>query len=217
MELKANTREVFGKKVRFLRRQGITPAHLFGHSIEPVPLQCDTADLKQALIDAGTGLIDLKLDKAKKARPVMPREIQRDPMTGELVHVDFYQVRMEEKIRLDVPIVTIGEAPALKMKENFIVHEMDTLSIECLPNEIPAHIELDISGLEEADQALHVSDIHLGENITIITPEDHLILKISSGYVAEEEAAAPEEGLELEEVSATLPEGEQPAEESKEE
>lgn len=200
MELIVETRKIFGKKVRFLRRQGITPAHLYGHNVEPVPLQCDTVHLRQVLAKTGTtGLIELKLDKARKTRAVMTREIQKDALTGELIHVDFYQVRMEEKIRVEVPIVQIGEAPALKMKENFLSHELDTLSIECLPNEIPAQIELDVSVLEEADQTIHVSDIVLGDNITVLTNPEQLIMKISTGFVEKE---GPEGELGLEAVSA---------------
>lgn len=200
MELAADTRKIFGKKVRFLRRQGITPTHLYGHNVEPLPLQCDTVQLRKVLARTGTtGLIELKVDKARKTRAVMTREIQKDARTGELIHVDFYQVRMEEKIRVEVPIVPIGEAPALKIKENFLAHELDTLSIECLPNEIPAQIELDISILEEAEQSIHVSDIVLGDNITVITNPEQLIVKISTGFVekeivAEEPEAVPAEG-----------------------
>ena len=198
MELTADTRKIFGKKVRFLRRAGITPAHLYGHSVEPVPLQCDTLQLRQVLAKTGTtGLIELKLDKAKKTRAVMTREIQKDAITGELIHVDFYQVRMEQKIRVEVPIVHIGEPPALKMKENFLSHELDTLSVECLPNEIPAQIELDLSGLEETEQSIHVSDIVLGDNITVITNPEQLIVKISAGFIEKDEPVAAEGELEL--------------------
>ena len=92
--------------------------HLFGHGIESVALQCDVAQLQQVIAEAGkTKIISLKLDKAKKPRNVMVREIQRSPLTGELLHVDFYQVRMEEKIQVAVPIVLVGEAPALKSKD----------------------------------------------------------------------------------------------------
>ena len=117
IELQATNRETLGKKVRFLRRQGIIPTHLFGHDVESVTLQCDAVQLRQVLAQAGkTRLLSLKLDKAKKPRNVVVREIQKDPCTGELLHVDFYQVRMAEKIKVEVPIVLVGEAPALKLK-----------------------------------------------------------------------------------------------------
>ncbi|MFC2014697.1 50S ribosomal protein L25 [Chloroflexota bacterium] len=194
MDLSANTREILGKKVKVLRRQGITPVHLFGNNIEPLPLQCDTAELKQVLArSGGTGLISLKLGKTRKTRNVMAREIQREPTTDELLHVDFYQVRMEEKIRVEVPIITVGEAPALKVKENFLAHELNNLTVECLPDEIPNRVEIDLSSLTEAEQAIHVSDISLADGITVLTNPEQMVVKISAGF-AEKEAG--EEGVE---------------------
>ncbi len=197
MELSANTREILGKKVKVLRRQGITPVHLYGHSVTPVPLQCDTAELKRILARTGTtGLIDLKLDTAKRPRNVMIREVQIEPRSGELLHVDFYQVRMEEKIRVEVPIIMVGEAPALKLKENFLTHELTSLTVECLPDEIPSRVELDLSSLEEAEQTIHVKDLSLAEGITVLTNPEQMIAKISAGFVekavGEEGVAAPE-------------------------
>jgi len=200
IELLTTTREVLGKKVRFLRRQGITPVHLFGHNVESVALQCDTAQLKRVLAQTGqTRLISLKLDKAKKPRNVVVREVQRESCTGELLHVDFYQVSMAEKIRVDVPIVPVGEAPALKLKENFLVQELNSLTVECLPDEIPNSVELDMSSLTEAGQTIHVNDIALGEGITVLNNPEQLVVKIGAKHVEElveaeeEEVEAPAE------------------------
>ncbi len=122
IELKTTNREILGKKVRFLRRQGITPMHLFGHDIESVALQCDTANLRRVLAEAGkTGIISLKLEKEKGPRNVMVREVQTEPLTGGLLHVDFYQVRMAEQVKVEVPVVLLGEAPVLKSKEHMLV------------------------------------------------------------------------------------------------
>ena len=198
MELAATTREILGKKVRFLRRQGITPAHLFGHNVESVALQCDTAQLKRVLAQTGqTRLIGLKLDKARKPRNVMVREVQREPSTSELLHVDFYQVSMAEKIRVEVPIVPVGEAPALKLEENFLIQQLNSLSVECLPDEIPDSVELDVSSLTEAEQAIHVKDITLDEGITVLNNPEQLVVKISARRV--------EKLIEEEEVKAEAP------------
>ena len=212
MELSANKREILGKKVRFLRRQGITPVHLFGHNIEPVPLQCDTAELKNVLARAGrTGIVSLKLDKSKRPRNVMVREVQREPRTDELLHVDFYQIRMEEKIRVEVPIVTVGEAPALRLKENFLAHELNNLTIECLPDEIPSRVEVDLSDLTEAEQAIHVEDIRLDDGITVLDNPEQLVVKISAGFI---EKVVEEEEVEAEvEAEVEVPEGAAPPEE----
>jgi len=173
-------------------------------------LQCDTAQLKQVLARAGkTGIVSLKLDKTKKPRNVMVREVQREPRTGELLHVDFYQVRMEEKIRVEVPIVPVGEAPALKSKENFLVQELNNLTIECLPDEIPGRVELDISALVDVDQAIHVEDIRLDDRITVFNNPEQMVTKISTGFI---ERVIEEEEVEAE-VEAEAPEGAAPPEE----
>ncbi len=203
IELQVTTREILGKKVRFLRRQGIIPIHLFGHDVESAALQCDAAQLQRVLAQVGkTRLISLKLDKAKKPRNVMVREIQKDPLTGELLHIDFYQVRMAEKIKVEVPIVLVGEAPALKSKENMLLHELNSLTIECLPDQIPPSVELDLSSLIEVAQTIQVKDIRLGERITVLNDPEQMVAKITSRpverveevveVVAEEAVEAPE-------------------------
>jgi large subunit ribosomal protein L25 len=212
IELKVANREVLGKKVKHLRRQGITPVHVFGHGIESLALQCDTRELEQVLSQAGqTRLITLKLAKEKKPRTVVVREFDRDWRRGQLVHVDFYQVKMEEKIRLEVPVVLIGEAPALKSKTNMLEHALGTLTVECLPAKIPNSLEVDINSLTEPDQSIRVKDVTLGEGITVLNNPELVVVKISLRpvekveekieekveekveEVAEEEAEAPKE------------------------
>jgi large subunit ribosomal protein L25 len=209
MDLTAYTREIRGKKVKTLRREGITPVHVFGRGIEPEALQCDTIELQKVLAQSGsTGIVGLKVDKSRKKRNVMIREVQKEPRSGQILHIDFYQIRMEEKLKVDVPIILTGEAPALKMKEYFLSHELDTLSVECLPDNIPSHIEVDVSILEEADQSIHVQDIVLGEEITVFNNPDQLIAKINIRHIEKEieaeEAEALEEGeAEIGEEEAT--------------
>lgn len=180
IELRATGRKLLGKKVRFLRRQGITPVHLFGHDTEPLALQCDRTQLEHVLTHSGkTRLIGLKLDRAKKLRSVVVREVQKNPLSGEIIHVDFYQVSMTEKIKVDIPITLIGEAPALKLKGNVLVHELNRLNVECLPDRIPDNVQVDISSLAEADQSIHVKDILLGEGITVLDDPEHVIVRVA--------------------------------------
>jgi large subunit ribosomal protein L25 len=180
-KLLATTREVLGKKVRSLRRQGIIPGNLFGHGIDSVALQCDTGELQRVLAQAGkTGLIGLRLDKAKQPRNVVVREIQRNPLTGKLLHVGFYQVIMGETINVQIPIVLVGDAPALKSKENALRHELDSLDVECLPNNIPSSINVDISSLAETGQAIQVKDIMLSEGIIALDHPEHVVVRIGA-------------------------------------
>lgn len=214
-ELLVTIRETLGKKVRFLRRQGITPVHLFGHNVESVALQCDTAQLKRVLAQTGrTRLISLKVDEAKKPRNVVIREVQREPRTSELLHVDFYQVSMAEKIRVEVPIVSIGEAPALKLKENFLIQELNSLSVECLPGEIPNRVDIDLASLTEVGQAIHVKDIMLDKEGTILNNPEQLVVKISVRHIEKLVEEVVVEGEVEAPAEAQLPEEKEPTEES---
>jgi large subunit ribosomal protein L25 len=199
IELKVTNREILGKKVKHLRRQGITPVHLFGHGIESLALQCDTVELERVLGQAGqTRLITLKLAKEKKPRTVVLREFDRDWRRGELVHADFYQVKMEEKIKLEVPVVLVGQAPALKAKTNMLEHALGTLTIECLPAKIPASLEVDINSLTELDQAIRVKDVTLDKDITVLNNPELVVVKISSRPVEKVEEKVVEEAVEAE-------------------
>jgi len=218
IELGITTREILGKKVRFLRRQGITPVHLFGHGIESVALQCDTVQLQQVLTQAGkTRLIGLKLDKEKKPRNVMIREVQRDPLTSELLHVDLYQVRMAEKTKVEVPIVLVGEAPALKDKENMLVQDLNSLTVECFPDKIPVNVELDLSSLTEREQTIRVGDIVLAEEVTVLNAPELMVVKISSRPVEKVVEEVVTEEVAAEEMAEAPEAAPPPEEEAKEE
>jgi len=181
IELKVAKREILGKKVKHLRRQGITPVHLFGHGIESLALQCEAKELERVLDEAGqTRLITLRLAKEKKPRVAVVKEYKRDWRNGQLLHVDFYQVKMEEKIKVEVPVALVGEAPALKSKAYMLEHELATLTVECLPAKIPARIEVDISSLAELDQAIRVKDVVVDKDIAILNNPDLVVVKISS-------------------------------------
>ncbi len=193
LRLQASNRNVLGKKARFLRRQGITPAHLFGHGLESLPLQCDTPRLRRIIAQAGTTrLIALEIEGEEQPRSVFIREIQHDPSTGALLHADFYQIREKEKIKVEVPIVLVGEAPALREKGRLLTHGVTSLSVECLPDKLPPQIEVDLSLLEELGQAIHVTDLALDPEITIITAPEQMVVKVSEVYVEKVEEAAPE-------------------------
>jgi large subunit ribosomal protein L25 len=197
LKLNASKRDVLGKRNRFLRRQGITPAHIFGHSIESQSLQCDTVELIKILAHAGeTRVISLKIEGDKEPKSVFVREIQRDALGKHLLHVDFYQVKKGEKMQVDVPIVLVGEAPALKTKGRMLAHGITELSIECLPEKVPPQIEVDISILEDVEQPINVKDIVLDPDITVHADPEQLIVKVS-----EVQLKAEEEEVEAEEVA----------------
>ncbi len=203
LKLQTSKRDVLGKKTRFLRRQGITPTHLFGHGLESLPLQCDTAKLQRIIAQAGTTrIISLEIEGDRQPKSVLIREIQRNACTETLLHVDFYQVRMKEKIRADVPIILVGKAPAMKEKGRIILHGVTSLSIECLPDKLPPQIEVELSTLEELDQAIHVSDITISPDITLITDPDQMVVKVAGVYVEKVEEVPVEAEAEAEVAEA---------------
>lgn len=217
IELTVTNREILGKKVKHLRRQGITPVHLFGHGIKSLALQCGTGELERVLGQAGqTRLISLKLDKEKKPRSVVVREFDRDWRKGQLVHVDFYQVKMEEKIKLEVPVVLVREAPALKSKTNMLEHELGVLTVECLPAKIPANLKVDISSLTEPEQAIRVKDVVLDKDITVLNNPELVVVKISSRPVEKVEEEVVEELVEVAEEAEEAPKEAAPGEEAEE-
>jgi len=156
-------------------------------------LQCDTAGLQRIIAQAGTTrLIALEIEGDKQPRSVFIREIQRDVCTGALLHIDFYQVRKRERIKAEVPIVPIGEAPALKEKGRILTHSLTSLSVECLPDKLPPQIEIDLSPLEEAGQAIYVRDIVLSPDVTVITDPDQMVVKVSEARVERVEEVVEE-------------------------
>ncbi len=193
LTLPATNRSILGKKTRFLRRQGITPTHLFGHGLRSLALQCDTTNLQRIIAQAGaTRPISLEIEGDKQPKMVFIREIQRNAITEQLLHVDFYQVKKTEKIKVDVPIVLVGEAPAMKEKGRSLTHGVTSLSIECLPAEVPPQIEVDLSQLEEVEQSIYVRDITLSPDITVTTDPDQLVVKVAQARVEVEEVVAEE-------------------------
>jgi large subunit ribosomal protein L25 len=213
LTLEASKRSTLGKKTRFLRRQGITPAHLFGHGVKSVSLQCNTADLQRIIAQAGTArLVSLEIEGDKQPRSVLIREIQREVIGGALLHVDFFQIRKKERIKADVPLVMVGEAPALKLKGRSLIHGITTLSIECLPDKLPPQIEVDLSPLEEPEQLILVKDLVLDPEIHVATDPDQPVVKVSEARVAvvEEEVVEEEVVVAEEEARAEAPAEEEP-------
>jgi len=218
IELTAETRDVLGKKVRFLRRQGLTPANLYGHNVKSAALQVNTSLLKHTLSQAGmSSLISLKIDSAKRPKMVIVRDVQREPLSGDIIHVDLYQVKMEEKIKLEVPILLINEAPAIRERGGILVQNMNTVEIECLPANMPHNIEVDLTVLTEIDQALHIKDLPVSDDITILSDSEKAIVQIARSRVEAEveEGIAAAEAV-AEEAAAERAEAAEQTEESSE-
>src|SRR5947209_3400864 len=156
MQLKASKREPLGKRTRRLHREGKLAAVVYGHSAEATPLVLDRLEFQKVLV----------------------REIQTHPRRLGPIHVDFYQVSLEEKIRVEVPVHLTGESAAVKRGDADILQPIHALEVECLPTDIPGEFEVDLTPLAEIDAELRVSEIDVPKGVTVLADPDELVVKI---------------------------------------
>jgi large subunit ribosomal protein L25 len=197
--LKANKREVLGKKVGALRRAGKLPAVLYGHGIETTPVMLDDREATLRLSHlTSSSLVMIDLDG--KEYPALVREKQRDYLKNRLLHVDFQVISMTEKVTTTVGIELTGTAPAVKAFNAVIVTVLNELEIECMPQDLPARVVIDISGLTEVGAAIHVRDVVISDQVKILDDPAEMIVvasatraeKVAEEAPAEEEAASEE-------------------------
>src|SRR6266550_1887398 len=216
-ELRVAPREVLGKKVKALRRQGLTPANIYGHNVESQAIQVATEELKHVLKSAGRNdIVYLRLD-GDDPRPTFVRDVQQHPVTDAIQHIDFLQISLREKVRADVPIHLTGLSPAVDTYGGILMHGLDHVTVEALPTEVPSFLEIDVSPLTEINQALHVSDLDLPDEVTLLTDPGQVVAKVAPPAVEPVEEVPEEEELEEGEAAPEGEEGaapEQPAEES---
>src|SRR2546422_7585631 len=151
MQLNASTRSLIGKRSRRLHGQGKLAAVVYGHNTQATPLVLDRLEFQKVFVKSGrTHLVDLVVD-GDRSEKVLVREIQTHPRRLGPIHVDFYQVSLEEKITVDVPVHLIGESAAVKRGDADVLQPIHALEVECLPTEIPAEFEVDLTPLAEID------------------------------------------------------------------
>jgi large subunit ribosomal protein L25 len=207
IELSVKPRRVLGKKVAALRRQGVTPANVYGRNLESRAIEVETVVLTQLLRSGGRNvIIDLRIEDEDSPRPVMLRGVQRDPVTSRLLHADFYQVSMTQKMRAGVPLVVVGEAPAVAEFGGILLQSLDNIMVEALPGDVPGHVEVDVSGLEQIDAGVHVRELPIDlAKVHVMTDGDLVVAKVAAPRVVVEEEVPAEE---VEEEAAEAAEGE---------
>ena len=202
VELKVTPRDVVGKKVSRLRREGVIPANVYGHGLESVSIQVPKDDLVHVMRTAGRNeIVYLRLD-GDEPRPTFLRQVQRNPVTDAILHVDFYQISLREKVRMEVPVALIGTAPAEQTHGGTHLHSLDSISVEGLPTDIPSVIEVDVSGLEEIDAAIHVAELSVPEGIAVLTDPEQVVAKIAPPQVEKVEEEVEGEVAEGEEAES---------------
>ncbi|MFA4936671.1 MAG: 50S ribosomal protein L25 [Patescibacteria group bacterium] len=194
-ELSITTRTIIGKKVKTLRQDGKIPAVVYGHNVKSISVMVDYltfAKIYRAV--GGSVLIDLKLDANKSVKALI-QDVSTHPVTGKYEHVDFHQVRMDEKITAEVPIVFTGEAKAVKELGGVLVKNLNQLRIECLPDDLRQEIVVDISLLETFANSIQVKDLNLPQTWHVLNNGDELVIGVEQPRVEEVVTVAPEEDV----------------------
>ncbi|MBM7557208.1 50S ribosomal protein L25 [Halanaerobacter jeridensis] len=213
LELDAEVREGNGKaSVKQLREQGIVPGVLYGRDRETVSVKAEATEVEDVL--GGNAIIDLTLDDGS-TQPVMVKEVQRDVITRDLLHIDLYQIALDEDIIVDVPVEVVGQAEG--EREGGLLNQiLREVEIECLPTDIPEKIEVDVSELGIGD-SVDVSDLDVGEDIDVRVDASETVATVVLPDELDEEEEEEEEELEEPEVIGEEPEeGEEELEEGEE-
>lgn len=194
MDLAVKTRDVLGKKVKALRREGFIPAELYGHGFKNIHLALPAKEFGKVLKEAGaTSVVTLVLGKETKS--AMIHEVARDAVTSEIIHVDLHQVRMDELVKAHVPLEFVGEAPAIKAFSAVINKSMSEIEVEAFPQDLPHNITVDISVLDELDKTIYVKDLARPKGVAFLIDVETAVATATPP--APEEVAAPVETVDV--------------------
>lgn len=195
--LEAKLRTVFGKKNKNLRKEGFLPANIYGTKFDSQAISVNYIEFKRTYRAVGeTGVVYIKTEKEEI--PTLITSLQRDPLEGLVLHADFRKVDLSIKIEAEVPLTFVGVAPAVNAG-GVILTQSDKVTVEALPQDIPNHIEIDLSGLKEIGAEIKVSDIPVDAAFVIKTDKDKVLVSVAAhkeeSVIAETTAAATPEVL----------------------
>lgn len=215
LKLSATKRNIVGRKVKKLRKEGVLPANLYGKKIASCSIQIPEKDFVLVFRKAGeTGLIELTLENKK--HPVLIHHIQYHPVTNCPLHADFFQVDLKEKVATRVPLTIISEAPAVKDKIGTLLQLISEIEVEALPTDLPDKIEVNVGKLVAVDQSIKVAELVVGDKIKILTSPNLEIVKVAplvskeAGKMAKEEAEKAAAATAATPPTAPAVEGEKP-------
>ncbi len=192
--LQAEHRTITGKAVRHLRREGVLPANLTGHHMEPLAIQVKTLDVTKMLKAHGrTTVIRLSITPESEPRTVMIGHVQRDPVSAAIEHIDFLLVAMTEKMHARIALRTIGAAPAVTSNVGVLLQLVNQVEVEALPDDLPQSIDVDISELKNVDDTIFVRDLKVSSQVTLHGDPDEPIIKITQTRAALEATIAAAE------------------------
>jgi large subunit ribosomal protein L25 len=210
VKLEVRPRALLGKKARFLRRAGITPANLYGAEIESIALQVDTRALIQTITSTSRNTpVDLNVIGESTPRTAFVWRVQRHPLTEELLHVDFYHVEATRTMRAQVPIVLENVNPELEKLSKRVTQYLESVEVETLPADLPTQILVDGSKLAEIDDQLVVAQLRVPDKVTVLSDSEQLVARVTeivtikdADEAADEDAAGPVGGAAPTEATA---------------
>lgn len=175
--LTTELREVKKRGAKALRSLNKIPANIFGHGTKPTAITVDYKQFEKVYAKAGgSAIITLKL--GTEDRNVLISDISLDPVTDRFLHVDFHQIRMDEKITAEIEVKIVGSAPAVKEQGGILISNIDKIEIECLPGDLIHDVTVDVSALKNLRDAIHVGDIAFPEGIEVKTPAEEVVVLI---------------------------------------
>jgi large subunit ribosomal protein L25 len=209
LELTLDSREAQGKANKRLRREGLVPGVVYGMGQDSTPVQVEAKTFETLYRSAGrTSVVKLRLPGASRATSGFIKDVQRHPLTGRAIHVDYFLVNLKQEMEVDVPLVFSGEAPAVEETGGTLLHNLSNIRVKALPNDIPHEIEVNVSTLVSLDVAIHVKDLSLNRDlVTVLTDPETLVATVVPPRVEVEEEPVPVEGEELEGEAAEGEEG----------
>ena len=207
--LKSEKRTVLGKKVKSLRNDGLIPVVLYGKDFKTQSLSVKKTDLEKVLSKAGTStIVDLEIEGGDNHK-ILLHEPQRDAVYSRILHVDFYKVNMKVKIHTEIPLEFVGISAAVEDLEGNLITNKDALEVECLPDDLVNHIEVDISVLKTFEDIIKVEDLEIPAGIEVQDEKEEIIAQVTPPRSEEEleametETAADEEKEKIEGMEAT--------------
>lgn len=208
--LKAEVRKLIGRKVKLLRKEGVLPANIYGKDIKSISIQLNSKEFREVFKKAGeTVIVEIQLGK-EEVKPVLVSDMQIHPATGEILHVDFRQVNLKEKVSASIPVEIVGESPAEKSGLGTVVLVTQELEVEALPTELPEKFEVDATKLTEVDQTVKVSDLEVSKEVEIKTDGEQIVAKVEPPQKEEVvEAPAPTESETAESAEGAEPKAEE--------
>jgi large subunit ribosomal protein L25 len=193
-----------GKRTKHLRAAGIVPGVVFGKKAGSVPVQLDAKAFEALYREAGrTSIVSVSVDGGRPTSVVI-KSVQRHPLTGRALHVDFFAPDLTQEMQADIPLAFTGEAPGVELTGGFLLNSLDHLKVRALPADLPHEIQVDLSPLIDLDAAIHVSDLPVSEKVTVLNDPDEMVARVMPPRVEEEPVVVE---AELEE--GELPEGEE--------